>query len=183
MFYHPCRIFFHPTYKKRLSKILFSLIPENSFILDFGCGNGCISKQFASKKVICLDLKYSSNTKNFIQANGIYLPFKDKTFDVVIVVDVLHHTTDILKILTELKRVTKSYIIIKEQAYTSRLTKLLILLGDSITNRKCLFNHLHRMTWLEIFQFLHLTVEEEPKNLSFGFFLTEKMNQIWKLKV
>jgi ubiquinone/menaquinone biosynthesis C-methylase UbiE len=185
MYYWLSNKFFHPTYKKKLAQSFFKLIPNNSFILDVGAGKGCISKHLKNLnptlKTICFDIKKS----NFIDVNGdgSFLPFKDKSFDITIVVDMLHHTTNIIKILKELKRVSKKYIIIKEQGFTSRTSKFLILLGDSLTNKNCkIYNHLNYLTWKEIFEELNLSIIEEPKKINLGFFLNEKMNQIFKLR-
>lgn len=177
-----CKII-HPIYKKKLSKIILQLIPNNSFILDVGSGKGCVSKYLKqynkTLKPICLDIK---KTNVDVNGSAVYLPFKDKSFDITIVIDVLHHTTQIITILKELKRVTKNHIIIKEQAFTSVISKLMILFGDELTNKHAIYNHLHYCTWKEIFKELDLTVVTEPKNLDFGLCLSEKMNQVWKLK-
>lgn len=183
MYYYFSKKFFHPIYKKKVSNSILKMIDYNSKILDLGCGNGLISKKF--KNVIRTDLFKQKKVENFLQSNAINLPFKDKTFNTTICIDMLHHTTNIIKVLKEMKRVTRDFLIIKEHAFKNSKEKILIHLGDFLTNNiKCEnFNHLHYNMWLDIFEELNLKIIEEPKQLKFGFFINEKMNPIWKLKI
>ena len=42
--------FFHPIYKEKVADFICNLCDENSFILDFGCGNGVVSQLILEKK-------------------------------------------------------------------------------------------------------------------------------------
>ncbi len=87
---------------------------ENSVILDSGCGNG---REFLSKNVIGLD--YSLNllldakkkpSIGLIRGNINYLPFKRKSFDIIMSIAVIHHLCTHerrLKCLLEMRRVLK----------------------------------------------------------------------------
>lgn len=94
-------------------------------ILDLGCGDGSIDRLLAElspgKKITGVDLeahdqwriKTPSNLK--FQANSIYkLPFKAKSFDVVMMKDVLHHMPEPEKILAEVARLAKKQVLVIE---------------------------------------------------------------------
>ena len=101
-----------------------SLFPEGSLVLEAGCGVGAQTKIIASKNpdttFISVDISEDSlkearqmtismRIKNveFKQADIYALPFKDETFDSVMVCFVLEHLNNPGQALTELKRVLK----------------------------------------------------------------------------
>ena len=85
--------------------------------LDFGCGTGVLQEQFekrfgingfgidTSKKAINYCRKRRLNQVKIF--NGKKIPFKSEYFDLVTAIDVIEHTKDDLKSLTEIKRVLK----------------------------------------------------------------------------
>ncbi|MFQ5821299.1 MAG: class I SAM-dependent methyltransferase [Candidatus Heimdallarchaeota archaeon] len=85
-------------------------------ILDFGCGGGWLSKVLASScecEVVGIDFsrslinsaKRAVPTANFIVGDCANLPFREKSFDVIVGIAILHHL-DISSALTECNRVT-----------------------------------------------------------------------------
>src|SRR5438270_722938 len=87
-----------------LSEALASQIPQQSSVLDIGCGDGTIasliSKQRADLKLHGVEVKVRPECKIPCTAfNGAALPFADATFDVCMLVDVLHHTRDVRVLL------------------------------------------------------------------------------------
>jgi len=101
-----------------------TLFPQNSFVLEAGCGVGAQTKIIASKnpvsKFLSVDLSEDSvkeagepisslNIQNveFKQADIYKLPFKEQTFDSVIICFVLEHLHEPRRALYELKRVLK----------------------------------------------------------------------------
>jgi SAM-dependent methyltransferase len=102
-----------------------TLFPEESLVLEAGCGVGAQTKIIAPKNsrshFISIDLSEESiaeakkmgaslGLKNvaFRQADIYHLPFKDETFDGVLVCFVLEHLPDPAQALRELKRVLKT---------------------------------------------------------------------------
>lgn len=101
-----------------------SVFPENSFVLEAGCGVGAQTKIIAAKNpdvnFMSVDLSEDSvkeaekqiealsitNVK-FRQADIYKLPFEEETFDSVIICFVLEHLHNPKQALTELKRVLK----------------------------------------------------------------------------
>jgi SAM-dependent methyltransferase len=101
-----------------------TIFPAGSLVLEAGCGVGAQTKIIAPKNphstFISVDLSESSilearklinslNIQNveLKQADIYHLPFKDETFDSVIVCFVLEHLHDPPQALQELKRVLK----------------------------------------------------------------------------
>jgi ubiquinone/menaquinone biosynthesis C-methylase UbiE len=87
-------------------------------ILDVGCGTGetisFLKKLFPKAKFYGVDssssaIKFSKlrGHKNILKSLAEKLPFKDKTFDVILFLDVLEHISDDQKVINEAKRVLK----------------------------------------------------------------------------
>jgi ubiquinone/menaquinone biosynthesis C-methylase UbiE len=182
---------FHPVYKKKVAKTISKLCEDNSLVLDFGCGNGNVSKLISNDKnnvrIIGTDLENRSCEISFVKCLEYNLPFNDNYFNTTIVVDVLHHIPNIEKMLSEIKRVTKNYIIIKEHAANNFFENALVCIGDHLTNYifeiKCINNYPSIKQWENIFKRMNLEIIEQPKKLNYGFGLTEKLNPIFKLKI
>jgi len=94
-------------------------IPQNSFILEVGCGEGygtnLLSQNVA--KIIGLDVdkntiayaskKYESENCVFRVYDGVKIPFEDNTFDAVISFQVIEHIQDDINYILEIYRVLK----------------------------------------------------------------------------
>lgn len=110
------------TFFKDLDYFLNSIIIHN--VLDVGCGEGYVTDHIKkSKKDITIEaLDFSRETIqiaglihpkiNFSQGSIYNLPFKNDTFDLVIVNEVLEHLEYPEKGINEIKRVSRKYCII-----------------------------------------------------------------------
>lgn len=98
-------------------------IPKDAFILDIGSGPGTFLKDLTKKRTtnfVAFDIswnfvkkmkqRFSKNT--IMQASGYNLPFKDKSFEVVTIVGVLHHVPEPPKVIEEAIRVAKDKVLI-----------------------------------------------------------------------
>ena len=92
-------------------------------MLDVGCGDGQISAQIANQgqniSISGIDVLLRPHCYIPVtQFDGSHIPFPDASFDVVMFVDVLHHTKDPAALLAEARRVTRKYVLLKDHFRT-----------------------------------------------------------------
>lgn len=97
-------------------KQFLDALPPNSSVLDIGCGNGK-NMNYGSQRHIMTGLEQSialteichNQHLNVVQGDALSLPFKDNTFDAIIMIAVIHHINpqDHDKVLKEIERVLK----------------------------------------------------------------------------
>jgi ubiquinone/menaquinone biosynthesis C-methylase UbiE len=146
-----------PLYKKltrqrsiNFAKYLAKLIPDGSYVLDFGAGNMYTSQEILKikpdLKIMGLDVIKDQNLDdNFFKDPRLAftlletkpLPFPDNTFDISFALAVLHHTDNPEFYLSELKRVTKptGSIILIEEMYINQVDRIWISGQDWILNK------------------------------------------------
>jgi len=92
-------------------------------ICDVGAGTGLASielKKSLPKNNFVVEVDYSSHLLSKFEsggrvcADGLQLPFRDNTFDVVFCMDFLHHVNDIERGVKEMLRVSKDYVVVIE---------------------------------------------------------------------
>jgi len=108
--------------KKRLGKIWRYVDFTNKRILDVGCGNGAYTMEMAkvAKFVTGIDIeplrltifrkqkeKYRIRNLVIVEMSAEELRFKDETFDIITLIEVLEHVPNEKKCLEECKRVLK----------------------------------------------------------------------------
>jgi len=99
-------------------KITMDLFPEGiDSILDIGCGVGSLTNHINKKLVVGLDfantpLKHVKT--NPIQANITNLPFKRKTFELIVITEVLEHLNELnfQEGINEIFRMDPDYILL-----------------------------------------------------------------------
>ena len=99
-------------------------------VIDVGCGIGNFLLELVSKKkfttIVGMDFlketmkiahekKQYFGTVDFVQGNLLNMPFKERSFDLTVCVNVLHHVhkEDFPKALEELTRITKNYLMVE----------------------------------------------------------------------
>jgi SAM-dependent methyltransferase len=121
--------------------IIESLNPEDRIIrlLDVGCGDMSIARKLASKygklRYTCIDIYPNiQNWENYLEFDGMHIPFNDKEFDVVLFSEVLHHDIENAKnLLIEAKRVS-NFILIKDHFEYGSWSGRMLQLADFIGN-------------------------------------------------
>jgi ubiquinone/menaquinone biosynthesis C-methylase UbiE len=124
---------------RTLAKALSEMIPTGSRILDIGCGDGQVSARIMKgrEEVSITGIDVLLRPERHIpvtQFDGTTIPFDNASFDVVMFVDVLHHTKDPTALLMEATRVTKKYILLKDHFRTGFLGALTLRFMDWIGN-------------------------------------------------
>ena len=124
---------------RTLAKALSQMIPTGSRVLDVGCGDGQISAQIMRdrEKVSIIGIDVLLRPERHIpvtQFDGSTIPFDDSSFDVVMFVDVLHHTKNPAVLLAEAARVTKKYILLKDHFRTGLFGGVTLRLMDWVGN-------------------------------------------------
>lgn len=108
-------------------------------LLDIGCGDMKITKILAeqNEQLQTVGADIYPNTKqwkNYVFFDGKTLPIADKSFDVVLFSDVLHHDSENLdQLLKEAKRVG-NFIIIKDHFEYGFFSRSLLQLADIVGN-------------------------------------------------
>lgn len=106
--------------ERRVREYIISKIPKDIIsILDVGCGNGWVAKEFLpkGKQVYSLDISVTNpaivkklypDKKHFaVAADSFHLPFYDCSFDYVIASEIIEHVFDPAAFVKELFRVVK----------------------------------------------------------------------------
>lgn len=87
-------------------------VPTTERFLDFGCGQGTLSRLAEERFRFIVGIDVSETMLKYyqgrgIQGDGLALPFKNDTFDMVAFYGVLHHILDWKNVLKEIHRVTQ----------------------------------------------------------------------------
>jgi SAM-dependent methyltransferase len=159
---------------RRLAEILSSLIPSASSVLDVGCGDGRLAKFLLEKRpdlqIEGVDVQVRKNTWLPVKLfDGINLPYPESSFDVVMLIDVLHHTRDPLPLLQEALRVSRRFLAVKDHLLEGTAAGARLRFMDYVGNARhgvsLPYNYLTTKQWAELRQHLNLEAATELKNL------------------
>lgn len=96
--------------------LLMKVIKDKDCVCDLGCGTGksinSFKKLIKQSKWIELDIPYSPEIKarkwgDFVVFDGIKIPFKDESFDIIFCRQVLEHVENFTELLKQANRVLK----------------------------------------------------------------------------
>ncbi len=144
-----------------LATHLAQSIPGGGKVLDLGCGDGLMGHLLMQLRpdleVVGTDVFPRPRLLiPFTQYDGQTLPFDDRSFDYVTVVDVLHHTEDPARVLGEAARVTRHGVVIKDHLLEGFLAGPTLRLMDWVGNRghgvALPYNYLSNAEWEETFE-------------------------------
>lgn len=145
-------------------------LTSSDVILDIGSGNGLVAniiRKNVGARVICLDITDTSKTKvKPILFCGKHIPFCCDAFTVTICCFVLHHNQYQKELLDEMKRVTKSKIIILEDVTETIVDNFLVLChkfysGIQYKSHKMRFRSNNE--WRDLYTKCGLIVKKEEK--------------------
>ena len=152
-----------PYYNRRiyvLARHLATAIAGRGRVLDLGCGDGQLAMALMrlrpDLKVEGVDIVPRPRTLIPVtQYDGVTLPFADKSFDYVTIVDVLHHTTDPEAVMAEAARVARHGVVIKDHLREGLMAQTTLSFMDWFGNFgdgvPMPYNFLSRDEWLRAF--------------------------------
>ena len=122
-----------------LSERLARLLPDGASVLDVGCGDGLIDKLIGSTRpdlrITGTDLIVRPQTHVPVTPfDGKTLPYEDDSVDVVMFVDVLHHTDDPEILLREARRVARRAVVLKDHTRDGLFAGLTLRFMDWVGN-------------------------------------------------
>jgi SAM-dependent methyltransferase len=152
-----------PYYNRRiyvLARHLATAIAGRGRVLDLGCGDGQLALALMRLRpdltVEGVDVVPRPRTLIPVtQYDGVTLPFEDKSFDYVTIVDVLHHTEDPEAVLAEAARVARLGVVIKDHLREGMLAQETLVFMDWFGNFgdgvPMPYNFLSRAEWARAF--------------------------------
>jgi len=131
-----------------LARLVHELAPPCASMLDVGCGDGAIDAALMQLRpdISIGGLDLFVRPKAFIPVevfDGARLPCPDKSWDVVMMIDVLHHTDDPRILLAEACRVARIGVIIKDHNCRTGVDRKILKFMDWVSNR----SHNVRLTY------------------------------------
>lgn len=113
-------------------------VKQGDNVLDIGAGGGWIGrslKEMTGANVILLDVADFNRTDlPLVLYDGTAIPFPDGSFDTTLLLYVLHHCEDPIRVLKEAIRVSKERIIVLEDTFTTRFDRAFVCLHDFTGN-------------------------------------------------
>ena len=116
-----------------------ALVPAAAQMLDVGTGDGQIARMIGEKQagaqVQGIDIMRRAKTHIPVTLfDGTTIPFADNSVDVVTFVDVLHHTADPQRLISEAARIARHAVIIKDHLSENWLDHATLRLMDWVGN-------------------------------------------------
>jgi len=157
-----------------LSGHVADLLPRDASVLDVGCGDGQIAwlvgQQRSDVRIRGVDVLVREQTAIPVEPfDGCRLPFDDTSFDVVMFIDVLHHTDDPERLLAESARVARRAVVIKDHLREGLLADATLRFMDRVGNRRhgvaLPHNYWTRDQWQEAFRRCDMQIGSWQENL------------------
>jgi SAM-dependent methyltransferase len=173
-----------------LARHLANAIAGSGSVLDLGSGDGSIAAALMEirpdLKIEGVDVMLRPRTHIPVtRYDGVSLPFEDRSFDFVTIVDVLHHTTDPAAILMEAARVARRGIVLKDHLLEGLLAGPTLRFMDWVGNRGhdvvLPYNYLSQEQWQKAFDEAGIAVESREERLDiypvpFSWFFDRKLH-------
>jgi SAM-dependent methyltransferase len=153
---HGARV--HPRRVRVLADWLAPLLPANARVLDVGCGDGLVGRFIAERRpdvvVRGVDVQIRPHTHIPVnQFDGRHLPRETDKPEIVMFVDVLHHTDDPMVLLREAAQTATKGILIKDHTLDGLLAGPTLRFMDRVSNVKhgvsIPYNYWPKRQWLE----------------------------------
>ena len=125
---------------RALADNISEMIPAGAVtLLDVGCGDGTLARSIMSRcpGLVATGVEIRARPRTAIpveEFDGRILPFADRSHDVVMLVDVLHHAEEPTLLIREAARVAKIAVIIKDHLTGAWLSHERLRLMDWVGN-------------------------------------------------
>lgn len=158
----------------RLADHLADLIPKDVSVIDVGCGDGALGHRIMKTRpdIRLQGAEVMLRPKTHIPVevfDGEVLPFGAGDYDVVLLVDVLHHLENPQVLLREASRVARSGVVIKDHLKEGLLADWTLRFMDQVGNARYRiplpYTFWTRSHWQAGFEDAGLTVAEWRENL------------------
>jgi SAM-dependent methyltransferase len=158
----------------RLATLLAGLIPQQASVLDVGSGDGRIDQMLLEKRpdIKIQGVEVPSRAQLAFPVtyfDGQTLPFENGSFEVVMFVDVLHHTDDPMILLREATRVARKSIILKDHLLKGFLAGVRLRFMDYVGNARhgvaLPFNYWSEQRWADAERVLGLNNRMKVRKL------------------
>lgn len=125
---------------RRIARLLRTYLEPGESLLDLGCGTLVVADsiaRIAQVRVVGLDrLRFCKRRRPLVLYGGGAVPFRDRSFDTVLLAFVLHHCEDGGQVaLGEARRVARRQVLVLEDAYEHILERWLTRWVDRLLNR------------------------------------------------
>ena len=192
-----------PVYASRLAELVRRITPhlrEGDKVLDVGCGYGALGRAIMDSP-LCpkgVEVRGLERVKRGGEAipvdayDGTAIPHPDRSFDVVMVADVLHHEPDPHRLIGESSRVSKRLLIIKDHQVAGPLAQQRISLMDWAANAPygvpCLYRYNTPAEWDDWKQKHSLRPQEELRAMKlysfpYSWFFTPRLQYMGVFRV
>ena len=151
-----------------LSGLLSDIIPKGATVLDVGAGDGLVARAVMDRRsdvdVRGIDVLVRPRAHIPVESfDGAHIPYGDRSFDTVMLVDVLHHTTAATDLLREAARVARSAVIIKDHLADARFATVTLRFMDRVGNARfgvaLPYHYWRRADWHRAFAETGLSVD------------------------
>lgn len=170
-----------PIYQARLQELVTCISPhlkKGDQVLDVGCGSGMLGRSlldsFSCPSGVKLQglerFKRGGEPIDVEVYDGNKIPYADKTFDIVILADVLHHEPEPDHLFRESIRVARRLVIIKDHKLDGVFAWLRVSFIDWAANSPygvpCLYCYRTTAEWTDLRQRYHLKLIKEYNSMS-----------------
>lgn len=131
----------YPRRVRVLASHVAELLPPDSSVLDVGCGDAEVAVEVMRLRpdvsIAGTDVLVRPGVPiEVTQFDGLHLPHDDSSVDVVTLVDVVHHAEDPMGLLTEVARVARRAVVVKDHLLKGALADRTLRLMDSVGNER-----------------------------------------------
>lgn len=139
-----------------LAASLAEFLPNDASVLDVGCGSGLLAQLLKGIKsdVSIRGLEVKPRATCLVECmayDGENIPLPNRSVDICMFVDVLHHTRNVEQLLSEACRVSKKFVLIKDHLSESRFDHATLAFMDWVGNEahgvRLTYNYQNRANW------------------------------------